>query len=109
MDINQIYETIDLQHIDDYIANRQEEHLTLDFKTINKADLSHKDDRRNFAKALSGFANSSGGLIVWGVKAKENAEKVDCAVGKEEIYGLQMFLSKLNEFTGDFVRPIVDG
>src|SRR5262245_12795518 len=106
MDINQLYEAIDLQHIDDYIANRQEEHLTLDFKMINRADLSHKDDRRNFAKALSGFANSSGGLIIWGVEANnKNAESIDCAVGKKEISSLRLFISKLNEFTGDFVSP----
>lgn len=109
MDIHQLYEVIDLQHIDDFLTNRQEEHLTLDFKTINRTDLSDKDDRRNFAKALSGFANSSGGLIIWGVEARKNPQGIDCAVGKREITNLRLFLAKLNEFTGNFISPIVEG
>ena len=27
------------------------------------------DDRKNYSKALSGFANSDGGVIVWGIGA----------------------------------------
>lgn len=109
MDIRQLFQTSDLARIDEYIATGQEENLFLDFKTIKKADLSERDDRKTFAKALSGFANSSGGLIVWGVDARKNSEGIDCAKEKKEIVGLRMFISKLNEFTGSFVTPVVDG
>ena len=52
-----------------------------DSETVDKADFSKREDRRNLAKCISGFANSDGGLI----------------------------FSKLNELTGQAVSPIVDG
>jgi hypothetical protein len=109
MDINQLYAAIDLQHISDYVINGQEEHLTLDFKTVSNANLKGEDDKRNFAKALSGFANSSGGLIIWGIDARKNPQGIDCAVEKKPISSLRLFVSRLNELTGSFVSPIVDG
>jgi len=110
MDLPELFEQFSLDSITGYIDCGQEEHLLLDFKTITKADLSNSDDKRNLAKALSGFANSSGGIIVWGVDArKRKPDGPDVAVGKKVIEPLGLFLSKLNEFTGAFVRPLVDG
>lgn len=108
MNIYELFEQIDESKIRQYIDDGQEENLYLEFKTITHADLSWRDDRKNFAKALSGFANSSGGLIIWGVKATKNSEGIDCACGGSEIKSISLFLSKLNEFTGTFVTPIVD-
>jgi hypothetical protein len=110
MNLAELFDSIDQARIDDYIKSQQEEHLLLDFKTITRSDLSSGDDRRNFAKALSGFANSSGGLVVWGVVARKlRPEGPDCASAPQEIEDLSTFLSRVNEFTGAFVRPIVDG
>jgi hypothetical protein len=95
--------------INGFITDGQEENLYLDFKTVNSANFTNKDDKKNFAKALSGFANSSGGLIIWGVKAANNSEGIDCACGSSEIKPISLFLSKLNEFTGSFISPIVEG
>ncbi len=104
-----MFDILSVNDLEEYINNNQEENLNLDFKTINRSDLSHSDDKKNFAKALSGFGNSSGGIIIWGIEAKKNADKIDCATSKKEIENLQLFLSKLNEFTGVAVAPIVDG
>lgn len=109
MDIHEFFECIDEKKIREFVSNKQEENLTLDFKTINRADLSHRDDKQNFAKAISGFANSIGGIIVWGVEARKNDQGIDCACGFKEITSLSLFLSKLNEFTGQFVDRIVEG
>jgi len=95
--------------MDEFVARGQEENLFLDFKQVNRADLSHSDDEKNFARALSGFANSSGGLIVWGVEARKSAQGVDCAVAKAEISDARLFVARLNELTGQFVSPLVDG
>ena len=46
---------------------------------------------------------------MWGVDARQNDEGVDCAGATSEIKQLKMFLSRLNEFTGQAVSPIVDG
>jgi len=49
------------------------EELFLDYKqsstTLPSAKLSD-DDRKNLAKAIAGFANSEGGIIVWGVDCR---------------------------------------
>jgi hypothetical protein len=103
------FETLTLDDINHFISTNQEENLLLDFKLVNNADLSHSNDKKNLAKALSGFANSSGGLIVWGVDARKNAQDVDCAVGTREIEPLSLLISRLNEFTGRAVNPIVEG
>jgi hypothetical protein len=46
---------------------------------------------------------------VWGVEARPNQEGIDCAIAKKEIPSLSLFLSKLNQYTGEAVTPIVDG
>jgi len=109
MDIYRLYNLIDANKINEFVKDSQEEHLTLEFKTVSKADFTDREDRKNFAKALSGFANSSGGLVIWGVEAKKNQQGFDCAYGIKQIIPLPLFMSKLNEFTGQFVNPIVEG
>lgn len=103
------FNSLTLSDIQNYISSNQEENIYLDFKSINKADLSQSDDKKNLAKALSGFANSSGGLIVWGVEARKNSDGIDCACGLIEIQPLSLFIARLNEMTGRAVSPIVDG
>lgn len=64
MNIFETFEHLSIEHLRDYIARNQEEHLCLDFKLLKDAFLASSDDKRNLARALSGFANSSGGLII---------------------------------------------
>jgi hypothetical protein len=71
------YAALDRTALEGFLG-QQTEHLQLDFKTVNSA-LLNRDDRMSLACALSGFANSSGGLIVWGVDARKNGDGVDCA------------------------------
>jgi hypothetical protein len=64
------------------IADRQSEELFLDFK--RSADNGaggklHQDDRQNLSKALSGFGNSEGGVIVWGVDCRGKPNTGDVA------------------------------
>jgi len=108
MDLSRHYEDLDLIQVERYVVSSQEENLHLDFKTVADADVG-RDDRRNLAIALSGFANSEGGLIVWGVDARANEDGIDCVCGMLEIKSLSTFLSKLNEYTSQLVSPIVDG
>lgn len=97
---------VDLQ---EYVDTQQEENLFLDFKRVNSFDLTNGDDKKNLAKALSGFSNSSGGLIVWGIDARKNAQGIDCASELKAIQSVKRFLSRLNELTGMAVSPLVDG
>jgi predicted HTH transcriptional regulator len=109
MNLSETFDRLGLKEIEEFLELGQEENLQLDFKIINNANLNGSDDKRNLAKCISGFANSSGGIIVWGVDARKNAQDVDCAVGRKEIKPIKLFLSRLNTLTGQAVSPIVDG
>lgn len=102
------FDSISLDTILDYVARGREEDLHLDFKAVAGPNLS-ADDRRSLAIALSGFANSDGGLIVWGVDARPNAQGIDCASATRQIPNVQLCLIRLNEFTGRCVSPLIDG
>jgi hypothetical protein len=94
--------------IGDFVSQKREEDLHLDFKAVGAPTLA-TDDRKNLAIALSGFANSDGGIAVWGVDARPNADGIDCAVAAPGVSNAQLCLTKLNEFTGQCVSPLVDG
>lgn len=103
-----IYESLSIESLEKFVEIQQEEHLHLDFKTLRDSKLSG-DDRRNFAKAVSGFSNSDGGVIIWGVDARKSAAGVDCARALKPIESLASLISGLNDFTGEAVSPTVDG
>ena len=108
MTLEEYFRTLRLEDIEAFVSEGREEDLQLDFKIVNDPSLD-KNDRRIFAKAVSGFANSVGGLIVWGVDARKNADNVDCAQAKPGIPNLKRFLTRLNEFSGQVVNPTVVG
>jgi len=59
---------------------RQSEDLYLDFKEkAGTGSFGDEEDCANLAKAISGFANTEGGLIVWGVVAKKDTNEDDDA------------------------------
>ncbi len=109
MDLLEWFEALNKRKIEAFVADKREEDLQLEFKTVSSSGMGNRDDRKNFAKALSGFSNSSGGLIVWGINACKNERKVDCACEVKPIEDISLLYAKLNEFTGQFVSPIVDG
>lgn len=85
--------------IDDFIINSQTEELFLDFKqavSVGKNFTTlHRDDRKNLAKAISGFGNSEGGVIVWGVECSRDIEVGDVARAKVKVKNVYRFLSWL--------------
>ena len=91
--------------IDDFIVNLQTEELFLDFKqavsTGKNGTSLHKDDRKNLAKGISGFGNSEGGVIVWGVECSRDCDIGDVAKAKVKVKNVHRFLSWLeNAFSG---------
>ena len=109
MTLKEKYELIDMQVIEEYISNAQEENLHLEFKTIRHSTFRADDDKSNFAKCLSAFANSEGGIVIWGIIAKKNDDEIDCAIDKAFIDNLQLFLSRLNELTTEALSPYLAG
>jgi hypothetical protein len=58
MNIEQLFASLSEADIDSSFASSQEENLFLDFKVVAKPDLSHADDKTNFARALAGLRRS---------------------------------------------------
>lgn len=85
--------------IDEFIINQQTEELFLDFKqavSVGKNFVTlHRDDRKNLAKAISGFGNSEGGVIIWGVECSRDIEVGDVAKAKVKVKNVHRFLSWL--------------
>jgi hypothetical protein len=85
--------------IDEFILIRQSEELYLDFK--RSADdgsgprALHDNDRNNLAKAISGFGNSEGGVVIWGVDAHPGMDFADVAQAKRPIENIARFVSWL--------------
>lgn len=85
--------------IDGFIMIRKAEELFLDFKQSaddGSGTLLHDNDRKNLAKAISGFGNSEGGVVVWGVHcAKDKYDVADVAKAKRPLINVSTFVSWL--------------
>lgn len=93
--------------IDKLIADSTAEHYFLDFKRKRDSDSAQleSDDRNNLGKALSGFANSQGGILIWGV------DKTDGPSGTMSynlIKNPKLFVESLNRAISEVVTPFVD-
>jgi len=71
-----------LDAINGFILSRTSEELFLDFKRSSdcgKGSRLGQNDRNNLAKTISGFGNSEGGVVVWGVDCSQNPQEGDVA------------------------------
>lgn len=97
-----------LAYIDDAISSKQVENYYLDFKSTEKADYTGErklfaSDKKNYAKAISAFGNSDGGVLVWGVKT--GTADADYATAKAPIKNVSNFVSLLEGFTSILTTP----
>lgn len=84
--------------IEAFIADRRAEELFLDFKrsSNNGADARlSTNDRKNLSKAISGFGNSEGGVIVWGVDCSLEKDGADVAKAEVPLENPKRFASLL--------------
>jgi hypothetical protein len=83
--------------INEFILTRKSEELFLDFKRSADDGLGkvfHDNDRNNLSKAISGFGNSEGGVILWGVDCKrEKYDPADIPRTKHPIKDIKKFIS----------------
>jgi hypothetical protein len=79
----------------------------LDFKG---APASDKDERKIWSKGLSGFANITDGVIVWGIDARKTQPRnIDAACGLRLIADPQAFESRLRDWIRDATNAPVTG
>lgn len=94
------------------VQNEVPEDLYLDFKRKTNEQTPAPDDadKGNFARAISGFANTDGGLVVWGVDARPGSkDEPDVARNLRPIRGLKTFTTRLNALCGGAVSPPLGG
>ena len=98
--------------IDRLIAEEISEELFIDYKrSANDGDDSklHYADRENFARAVGGFGNSEGGVVVWGVDCRNDPQRGDVPSDKHPIKQVERFLSFLEGVTSGCTLPPHDG
>lgn len=108
MNIRELYESIDLNFIKQCVEEETVETEILDFKEAStQSGPMQRDDKRNLSKALSGFANGSGGILIWGVKATQIDQGADAAQELKPISNLRRFLTDLNTLSPQLVSPYI--
>jgi hypothetical protein len=108
MDMRSVFETFDETTLDRLIQECQEENLHLEFKTVNDPRLKTREIRKTLARVLSAFANSDGGLIVWGLATRSDTG-ADYASSKQPIEDLLVFYPRLVSLCGDALTPVLNG
>jgi hypothetical protein len=104
------FAAIDAAELDAMKARAEPEGLHLDFKRMEPSGEPSSHDKDNLAEALAGFANSDGGIVLWGVNTKD-------ANGKEQhrfsslvpLHDGRLARKRLTELTGDSTSPPVSG
>lgn len=96
--------------IDEFIRTKKCEELFLDFKrsgTDGSASNLSDSDRNNLARAISGFGNSAGGVIVWGINcSKDKNDNDDVAKSKHPIPNVRRFISWIEGAISGCTTPI---
>ena len=96
------------QSIDEFIIDRKSEELFLEFKRSADNGSSSKlndKDREHLAKAISGFGNSEGGVIVWGIDCSKDKDHADVARSKCPIQNVKRFVSWLEGIVSSCTVP----
>ena len=102
-----LYETIiqfdDVKHL---IHDRVPEDIHLEFKTKKDRSVPELDpsDAWQFSRALSGFANSDGGVLLWGIET----DKEDRARMLKPISSVVEFVARLKKSLINSIQPFVD-
>lgn len=101
-----------LSAIDQFITDRKSEELFLDFKrSADDGNLKslHQNDLNNYGRAISGFGNSSGGVIIWGIDCSALGDGADVAHTKKALRDPKRFLSWLEGRTSGRTLPAHPG
>lgn len=93
---------------EDIIAKKEAEKFFVDFKQTEKDDYGNQktlfnSDKNNLAKAISGFGNSEGGVIIWGIDASGSCD--DYAKAMKPIEGVDNLVSLLESFVSLSTLP----
>lgn len=105
-----LFQKLDLAYVQQELIGQEFENNWLECKEKSGADRGGLDekDKSNFAKALSGFANTSGGVLNLRIGGQE-ADEIDEIIGIRPIKELRRFESALREHESRVVERLVPG
>ena len=96
--------------IERWIVERYPEGLKFDCK--RKQDVQDptlkREDRRILGKAISAFANSEGGTLLFGVEARTE-NKIDGVIRKYPIAAIDVFRNNVEQAISDLISPPISG
>lgn len=99
--------------ISEWLANHEPESLHFDFKQKSNPAAYRLDegDRANIAKAMSGFANGGGGVLVIGLARTpgKHRDDPDLVGSVNPIVDVQRFLECLDREAAEFTEPPIAG
>jgi hypothetical protein len=103
-----------IAYLDELIETHKSEEAFLDFKrSKNSGQSTHLegDDQKNLSRALSGFANSDGGVVVWGVRTGDGSPSggADTASGKAPLRDCRAFAAAIDNAISGRTNPPVPG
>lgn len=103
-----LFKKLSLQYIKEEMVGKEFENNYLECKEKQKPDNPQVDqgDKADFGKALSGFANTSGGVLIFGLKANKR-EDIDQIVGLSPIANIRQFEARLRELESRIVERVV--
>lgn len=92
-------------------VNQTAEAVDLDFKEKSEIarDGFNKTDKQILGRTLSAFANSAGGLLIFGAEARKNSDGIDCLNALKPIPNIDRFASEAQTLTGQYLFPRHDG
>ena len=111
----EIYQRLEqngLLEIQRMLEEQEQESQFLDFKGARRETAPmEEDDRKTLGEALSGFANTEGGVIVWGVDCRQGADRDDPDVvqGLKPIRNIRRWLSDLQAYEHKVASPPLAG
>lgn len=109
MDSRQLFDSLTIEDIDSFVRGGREEDLYLDFKTVSDPGLKKRTIEK-ISRLRSRASRTP--TVAWSFgesRLEFDIEGVDCACGKSEISDISRFVSKLNEYGGSAVSPVVVG
>lgn len=109
--ISRLYSSLTTEaDLDALCQSGLEEDLYIEFK--QKQDRRHgsldDSDRRNFSKAVAGFSNADGGVLVFGIETTKTKDGVDRATQLKPISDHAQFRSRLLDSIFSTTQPVVD-
>lgn len=80
----------------------------LEFKGASRTPVNDDSIKRNWAKTLSSFANTEGGVIIWGIDSREDPQtKVSAASGLSLVANTGALVTRLQTLLASVTDPPV--